>query len=271
MRSEKRSQGSGCTVGFVPTMGALHQGHLSLLDRSKSENAITVLSIFVNPTQFNQSEDFEKYPRALKEDLDKAQRSGVDFAFTPEYAELYPNGYTLSIQEKAVSQDLEGAFRPGHFNGVLTVVAKLLGAVQPDRMYLGKKDYQQCLVLQKLVECLLIPTEIVVCPVLRESDGLAMSSRNLRLTVEQRTLAQNIYRLGSQSKSADDCVRDLTQAGFRVDYVADRPDQFREGGSVRLIAAWLNQVRLIDCIELPTGAHSESFRFQSTFHLKGSM
>ena len=154
------------SIGFVPTMGALHSGHASLLSCSANENDVSVLSIFVNPTQFNRSDDFEKYPRVFEHDLEIARTSGVDVVFAPTVDCLYPSGYSLRIQETDLATKYEGQFRPGHFDGVLTVVAKLLGCVQPDRLYLGKKDYQQCLLLKKLIEELFLTLEPLINTVL---------------------------------------------------------------------------------------------------------
>lgn len=250
-RKELRTRGLDRSVGFVPTMGALHEGHGSLLERARSENDVVVLSVFVNPTQFNNPSDLEHYPRTLEADLKIAESKGVDAVFLPSQEQLYPDGYTLRVQEHDLANQLEGAHRPGHFDGVLTVVAKLLGLVQPARLYLGKKDYQQCLMIQKLVRGLFIETEIVVCPVVREPSGLAMSSRNQRLSDTERKHAALISEFGrSALNSPTVCAERLTAAGFKVDYVVDQPDAFNPNQHVRLIAATIGPVRLIDCIEL---------------------
>jgi len=181
-------------VGFVPTMGYLHEGHLELVRRSRKENDITVVSIFVNPTQFGPKEDFEKYPRDTVRDLSMLKELGVDYIFLPSVDEMYPPGFNTWIEVKQVTERLEGAARPGHFRGVATVVAKLFNIVQPDRAYFGQKDAQQCVVIKKMVADLNIPIEIIVIPTVREEDGLAMSSRNVYLTPEMRQQAPVLYQ-----------------------------------------------------------------------------
>ncbi len=188
LRAEKK------TIGFIPTMGALHEGHLSLVRRSKQENDITVVSIFVNPTQFGPNEDFQKYPRDKEGDLDKLSVLKVDAVFLPEDSEMYPEGYSISINIGAIGGILCGLSRPGHFNGVATVVAKLFNIVMPDRAYFGQKDFQQTVVIKKLVKELNFNTEIVVCPIVREFDDLAMSSRNTYLNQKERKAALILYK-----------------------------------------------------------------------------
>ena len=184
----------GKTAGFVPTMGALHEGHLSLVRRSKEENDITVASIFVNPAQFGPAEDFHKYPRAIEGDSEKLRKEGVDILFMPDISHIYPEGYLTYIEVGKISDKLCGAFRPGHFRGVATIVAKLLNIVKPDRAYFGQKDYQQTIVIRQMVKDLDMDIDIVTCPTKRENDGLAMSSRNAYLDKEQREAATVIYR-----------------------------------------------------------------------------
>ena len=188
---KRRVQGE--TVGFVPTMGDLHEGHLSLFRRSKRENDWTAASIFVNPAQFNQREDFLKYHRNEKEDLKKARREGVDIVFLPSEKEFYPEGFQTWVIVDDLSQELCGPFRPGHFKGVATVVAKLLNLVQPTRAYFGLKDYQQFKIIERLVRDLNLPVQVVPCPTIREKDGLALSSRNRRLSPAERERAGRIY------------------------------------------------------------------------------
>ncbi|MEE4281550.1 MAG: pantoate--beta-alanine ligase, partial [Pseudomonadales bacterium] len=173
-------------VGFVPTMGALHEGHLSLLRRSVVENAITVLSIYVNPTQFNDPEDLQNYPDTLQQDLAAAQQAGVDYVLMPNYAELYADGFRYQVTETQFSEKLCGRNRPGHFTGVLTVVMKLLNIVSPQRAYFGKKDYQQYLLVRDMAQVFFMPVDIIGCDTVREIDGLAMSSRNLNLETSAR-------------------------------------------------------------------------------------
>ena len=189
------------TVGFVPTMGSLHEGHLALVRRAKLECGAVAVSIFVNPTQFAPGEDFAKYPRNLERDLELLERSQVDVVFVPSAAEVFPNGFDTQVQVGTVTQQLEAAIRPGHFNGVATVVTKLFNVVQPYRAYFGQKDGQQCVVIRKLVRDLNFPCEIVVEPTVRESDGLAMSSRNVFLTPEQRGQASVLFKALTAAKA----------------------------------------------------------------------
>ncbi|NPA35175.1 MAG: pantoate--beta-alanine ligase [Chlorobi bacterium] len=184
-------------LGFVPTMGALHEGHFSLVRCSKQENPYTIVSIFVNPTQFDDPEDLRKYPRTFERDKELLEREGVDAVFAPTVEEMYPKGFEdedAHYDFGYLERILEGAHRPGHFKGVAQVVAKLLRAVEPDVLYLGQKDYQQVLIIKKLIEKLSMPIKVVMCPTVRESDGLAMSSRNVRLSPQQRENALALYR-----------------------------------------------------------------------------
>ncbi|GIV14766.1 MAG: pantothenate synthetase [Armatimonadota bacterium] len=184
----------GKTVGFVPTMGYFHEGHLSLMRRAKAECDLCVVSLFVNPTQFGPSEDFQRYPRDFARDAAMAESVGVDLLFAPEVEEMYPEGYQTYVEVTEVTRRLEGSARPGHFRGVATVCTKLFNIVQADRAYFGKKDYQQLKVIQRLVKDLNIPTEIVPCETVREPDGLAMSSRNVYLKPDERQAATVLYR-----------------------------------------------------------------------------
>ncbi|MGB9716438.1 MAG: pantoate--beta-alanine ligase [Thermodesulfovibrionales bacterium] len=184
----------GKTIGFVPTMGALHEGHLSLVRRSKQENHITVVSIFVNPIQFGPSEDFDRYPRDIEGDIEKLKKEDVDTIFMPDVSSMYPEGFSTYVEVHEISERLCGAFRPGHFRGVATVVAKLLNIVKPKILYLGQKDFQQSVIIKRLVKDLNMDIDIVVCPTIREKDGLAMSSRNIYLDNEQRKAAKIIYQ-----------------------------------------------------------------------------
>lgn len=179
-------------LGFVPTMGNLHQGHASLLTRSLEENAITVLSIFVNPTQFNDKNDLARYPRTLDEDLALAHALKVDYVLAPKPSEIYPNGYDYKISEQLISQTLEGKCRPGHFDGVLTVVMKLFGLVKPHRAYFGEKDFQQLYLIQEMVKAFFLNIEIIACPTLRRSSGLPLSSRNNLLSESELALADKV-------------------------------------------------------------------------------
>ncbi len=179
----------GKSIGFVPTMGALHEGHLSIVSRSVEENDITLVSIFINPTQFGPNEDFNKYPKDHKGDMEKLLSLNVDAVFLPDVAEMYPQGYSTFVYVGGIGGILCGASRPDHFNGVATVVTKLFNTVMPDRAYFGQKDYQQTVVISKMVRELCFDIDIVVCPVVREADGLAMSSRNAYLNEEERKAA----------------------------------------------------------------------------------
>lgn len=188
------------SVGFVPTMGYLHEGHLTLVRKAKAENASAVVSIFVNPTQFGPSEDFEKYPRDIERDLSMLKKVKTDVVFMPSVSDMYPKHSSTWVDVKNVTERLEGAARPGHFRGVATVVAKLFNIVQPDRAYFGQKDAQQLLVIKKMVADLNMNLEVIAVPTVRESDGLAMSSRNTYLNPEQRQAALVLYRALSQVK-----------------------------------------------------------------------
>lgn len=237
------------TIGFVPTMGALHDGHRSLLKRARQENEYVVLSIFVNPTQFNNPDDLDKYPNTLEADIEMAREVGVDFVILPKQEDIYPDEYRYRVVETTLSKSLCGAHRPGHFDGVLTIVMKLFGLVKPDRAYFGQKDYQQLELIRGMAESFYLDIEIVPCPTLRERDGLAMSSRNLRLTPAQRKSAPQIANLLKRSllegQSVEWTKAQLSNAGFLVDYVEDvavgQPASIR-----RFVAASLGEIRLID-------------------------
>lgn len=184
----------GRTVGLVPTMGALHAGHISLVDRARRENDAVVVSVFVNPTQFNNAKDLQTYPRTEEADCALLREAGVDIAFIPTVEEMYPTEDTRVFDLGEVAAVMEGPMRPGHFNGVAQVVSKLFSFVSPDRAYFGEKDFQQIAVIRRMVELEKFPVEIVDCPIKREDDGLAMSSRNVRLTPENRAVAPLIYK-----------------------------------------------------------------------------
>lgn len=235
--------GEHITVGFVPTMGALHQGHAELLRQARSQCDFVVLSIFVNPTQFNDPKDLEKYPRTLEQDLKLAQLEKVDIVWTPSATDLYPDNYTLKVTESELSLPMEGVSRPGHFDGMLTVVLKLLNAVQADQAFFGEKDFQQLRLIQKMVHSFFIPTQIVSVPTVREQDGLAMSSRNLRLSDQDRAKAPIIFQTLKTAADANQAQQKLEALGLKVDYVHDWQNR-------RLVAAWLGPVRLIDNISL---------------------
>jgi len=188
------------SVGLVPTMGALHSGHLSLIERAKSENEVVVCSVFVNPIQFNNPEDLEKYPRDLKKDLALLEEAGCNVVFTPTPEEMYPEPDTTIFDLGGLDKVMEGKFRPGHFNGVAVVVTKLFSIVQPQHAYFGEKDFQQLAIIKYFTRNLQLPIQIIGCPIVRESDGLAKSSRNQRLTADERTIAPFIYQTLSRAK-----------------------------------------------------------------------
>lgn len=260
----------GARVGFVPTMGALHEGHLELMRKAREENDYVAVSIFVNPTQFGKNEDFSKYPRNLERDAELAASGGVDAIFAPEAAEMYPTAPTL-IRVPEVTERWEGASRPGHFDGVATVVLKLFNIVQADRAYFGQKDLQQCLVIRRMVRDLNVPIDLRFQPTVRENDGLAMSSRNAYLNEEERKMAP---LLGEVLRgTAESLVRSskenleiaatlslgessLRAAGFEVDYLAfvDLDDMKAtvepQLPSAVIVAAKLGRTRLIDNVIL---------------------
>jgi pantoate--beta-alanine ligase len=233
---------AGRSVGFVPTMGALHPGHEALLARARAENERVVLSVFVNPTQFNDPNDLAKYPRTLESDVALA-RPHVDAVLAPAPEAMYPDRYRYRVTENELSRRWEGAHRPGHFDGVLTVVLKLLNLVQPTRAYFGEKDWQQLQLVREMVEALLLPIEIVPCPTVRESDGLAMSSRNRRLSAAGRAQAPQFAQALREASTPAAAAARLRDAGFEVDYVEDH-------NGVRLGAIRLEGVRLIDNVRL---------------------
>ena len=234
-------------VGFVPTMGALHQGHLSLIEASMAQNAVTIVSIFVNPTQFDQAADLEKYPNTLEQDLQHLEQLGVDAVFLPTFENMYPDQYAYQVTEHQLSKQFCGAHRPGHFDGVLSVVMKLLNLVQANRAYFGEKDYQQLSLIQGMVKAFFMDTEIIPCPIVREADGLAMSSRNLRLTPIQRKVAPMLYQaLIDQDSDLDEKQQWLSSKGFEVDYLEVMNGRL-------LAAASLGDIRLIDNVPYDGG------------------
>lgn len=261
----------GLQTGFVPTMGALHEGHLSLIEHSKKNNNTTVASVFVNPTQFNDPQDFTQYPITLENDIYLLEKAGCDILFLPSVAEIYPSGmqltkpYDLGYLETL----LEGKYRPGHFQGVCQVVHRLLELVQPDNLYLGQKDYQQCMVIRQLIQLTALPVQMQIVPTKREPSGLAMSSRNLRLSENEKEAAAVLYQRlltiqaelkpGSLDSLVTASTAAILAAGFdKIDYVsiADaaslRPVTTWDGQSklVALVAAFIGGVRLIDNLTL---------------------
>jgi pantoate--beta-alanine ligase len=244
----RKSLPKGKTIGLVPTMGALHLGHASLLEKSARENELTLATIFVNPTQFNQSSDFEKYPKTWEADLAMCEKYGADVIFAPKNAdELYPDHFHYRVSEHQFSNELCGEFRPGHFEGVLTVVMKLLQLARADHAYFGEKDHQQLTLISGMARAFFLETKIIPCPTVRESSGLAMSSRNLRLSAAEKEIAPGLFRVISTFPDATQAKEELTRLGFRVEYLVDKTDQSMRR---RYVAAWLGEVRLIDNVEL---------------------
>jgi len=258
------------SIGFVPTMGALHEGHISLIEKSKSENETTVCSIFINPTQFNNLTDLEKYPVTIDADIEKLITAKTDVLFLPSVEEMYPSGLkNMPIYDIGyLDTILDGKFRPGHFNGVSLIVHKLLIAVKPHKLYLGEKDFQQCLVIKRMIALQNLQVEVITCPTLRDEDGLAKSSRNTRLSAEARAKAPLIYaclvsikdNVNSTSfqQTQQNWIQKLTENGFDTEYIllanADNLElitEFDESKKmVVLIAAFLDGVRLIDNLRI---------------------
>lgn len=257
----------GLQIGFAPTMGALHRGHISLVDRSRNECDITVVSIFVNPTQFNNTDDLTKYPRTPEKDIEMLAESGCDILFMPDASEIYPDGTTPSVKFNFGKLDriLEGVFRPGHFEGMAQVVHRLLEIVNPDCLYMGQKDFQQAAIVGKMLELMKSKTQLISCAIQREDDGLAMSSRNVRLTPEDRSKATLIYKvlqealdmLGEHNPSEIQrfaLSKLKTEPHFKIEYfeIIDGrtllPIQLFEDTdyAVAVAAVWVGDVRLID-------------------------
>lgn len=260
----------GKSVGLVPTMGALHAGHISLVDRARADNGAVVVSVFVNPTQFNNPTDLQTYPRTEEADCEKLRAAGVDIAFIPTVEEMYPEPDTRVFDLGQVAAVMEGPMRPGHFNGVAQVVSKLFSFVQPDRAYFGEKDFQQIAVIRRMVELEKFPIEIVDCPICREADGLALSSRNVRLTPENRKVAPHIHRVLAESvdKAKTESLPQVKQwvidtlnsyPQFEVEYyeIVDpltmQPlsawNESKNGAPVGCITCYCGDVRLIDNIK----------------------
>lgn len=243
MRGWRRQVSLDSRIGFVPTMGALHEGHLSLVQQARSECDTVVASIFVNPTQFEDPKDLATYPKTLHQDLLMLSSAGVDAVFLPTADQMYPQGDHFQITEDSLSQLFCGAYRPGHFKGVLTVVMKLFHLVLPQAAYFGEKDFQQLQLIKGMVEAFFLDIDIRSCPTVRETDGLAMSSRNRKLAPEQRIKALEFHKILKGSPSATEAKSTLSQSGFLVDYVEDY--QGRRLGAIRI-----GEVRLIDNVIL---------------------
>lgn len=253
--AELRSKGQ--SIGFVPTMGALHEGHASLVRRSVKENDVTVVSIFLNPTQFNDPKDLERYPRTLEADCRLLEACGADIAFAPTVKEIYPEPDTRQFSYPPTDSVMEGAMRPGHFNGVCQIVSKLFSYVEPDRSYFGEKDYQQIAVIRRMAADLGIKSQIVPCPVVRQSDGLALSSRNTLLSEEERITAANIYRIMKESltknlsvQQTHDYVVNSINAipGLEVQYFS-----IVDGDTLADVTSWDDAPSIVGCITVFCG------------------
>lgn len=248
----------GHSVGLVPTMGALHAGHASLVERSVKENDVTVVSIFLNPTQFNDKKDLERYPRTLEADCLLLEKCGAQVVFAPSVDEVYPEPDTRVFSYPPTDSVMEGAFRPGHFNGVCQIVSKLFDYVEPDRAYFGEKDYQQICVIRRMVEDLKMDINIVACPVIREESGLARSSRNTLLCDEERQLAAHIYRVLSESRKKQMSVAETHDfvvseidaiEGLKVQYFS-----IVDGLTLADVSTWDDAESVVGCITVYCGA-----------------
>ena len=250
---------NGGTVGLVPTMGALHNGHLELVKRCVAENSICVVSVFVNPTQFNDKNDLLHYPRTLDADCKLLESAGCAIAFAPEVEEMYPVEDTRVFNLGAVAEVMEGKYRPGHFNGVAQIVSNLFDAVQPDRAYFGEKDFQQIAVIRSMVKLLNYPVEIVACPIVREDDGMALGSRNLRLTPEQRKNAVSISQTLFKSRT----FAEQHSVAETIDYVVNTlnsvPDldveyfEIVNGNTLLSVNDWSDSDYIVGCITVYCG------------------
>ncbi len=267
-RAVAAARREGRVVGLVPTLGALHAGHFSLIERARAECGLVVVSIFVNPTQFGPDEDFERYPRPFEKDVAGCEAHGVDAVFAPEAAEMYPEGFCTEVQVKGLGSVLEGEFRPAHFAGVCTVVLKLLQIVQPEVAYFGEKDYQQLVILEQMVRDLNVPVRIVGCATVREQDGMALSSRNAYLSAEERArglaiahglrAAEAAWKSGERRAEALCALvrQELQGAELEIDYVAAaepetlKPVEGACGKCVLLVAARVGRTRLLDNVIL---------------------
>lgn len=254
-----KAREQGKSIGLVPTMGALHAGHLSLIEKARADNDIVVVSVFVNPTQFNNPEDLRTYPRTEQADCEKLEKAGVDFALIPSVEEMYPEPDTRVFDLGPVAEVMEGAMRPGHFNGVAQIVSKLFYIVNPDRAYFGEKDFQQIAVIRRMVEIEGFDIDIIDCPIKREPDGLAMSSRNVRLTPEQREIAPAIHKtlLSSVDWAKDHPVSDTIK--YVVDEINSFPHmeveyyQIVDGKTMQPISEWDQTESPVGCVTVFCG------------------
>ena len=249
----------GKVVGLVPTMGALHAGHKSLVDCARKENDIVVVSVFVNPTQFNNKQDLATYPRTEAADCRLLEAAGADVVFMPSVEEVYPEPDTRVFDLGAVAEVMEGAHRPGHFNGVAQIVSKLFVMVNPDRAYFGEKDFQQIAVIRKMVELEGFKLEIVACPIKREDDGLALSSRNVRLTAEQRMLAPNIFRILKESRNfasthtVEETIAYVTDSLNALPQMEVEYYEIVDGSTMQPVRSWDASSHIVGCITVYCG------------------
>ncbi len=231
------------SVGFVPTMGALHAGHAELMKQARKENDYVIVSIFVNPTQFDNTEDLEKYPSTIENDIRMAEKQTVNCVWLPKYSQIYPDQYKYKISETEFSKYLCGSHRPGHFDGMLTVVMRLLNIIKPTRAYFGEKDFQQLSLVRGMVQAFFMDTQVVGVPTVREPSGLALSSRNVHLSARDKEKAPMLYKILRTSNSSLEAREALEKIGFRIDYVEEFENR-------RFAAAYLGDVRLIDNVKL---------------------
>lgn len=245
IREQKRK-----SLGFVATMGNLHLGHISLLERARRENDISILSIFINPTQFNDASDYERYPRTLDKDCKIAEENNVDYIFIPKSSDMYSNNDHYRIIERKLATIMEGQFRPGHFDGMLTIVMKLLQLIRPTRAYFGEKDFQQYELVRGMANAFFLDTEIIACPTIREPSGLAYSSRNHLLSKQHKEEAAYFHHILATAPTCEAAINALNQRGFRVDYIQEKTHR-------RYGAVYLGNVRLIDNVD------QESLQFTS--------
>jgi pantoate--beta-alanine ligase len=235
----RRALPQSTSLGLVPTMGNLHAGHLSLVAQSQQDNHKTAVTLFVNPTQFNNPDDFTHYPRTLEADLAYLEHAGVDYCLIPNQEIIYSDNYRYQLEETKQSLTMEGEHRPGHFTGVLTVVMKLLNLARPTRAYFGEKDYQQLSLIQGMVKAFLLDIEIKACPIIREPSGLAYSSRNTRLSLEGRKQAEAFAQIFHKASSCDDAINALKKTGVNIDYIEEQHGR-------RFAAVLIENIRLID-------------------------
>ena len=252
-----RHRDEGRSVGLVPTMGALHEGHASLVRRSVRENDVTVVSIFLNPTQFNDPKDLERYPRTLDADCRLLEQCGADIAFAPSVKEIYPEPDTRQFSYLPTDSVMDGAMRPGHFNGVCQIVSKLFSYVEPDRAYFGEKDYQQIAVIRRMIDDLGFKLEAVPCPVVRQEDGLALSSRNSLLSDEERVIAANIYRVMNESRTLGLPVQQthdyVVDAINKIDGLEVQYFSIVDGDTLADVSSWDDAPSIVGCITVFCG------------------